>query len=72
MSTALIWAFVGLAMAGQILMVGLAFAPMSFWRGIDQTSSKMAAFLWGYSHWLGPRLRVGELKPWYRDQAGGA
>ena len=49
------------------LPIFLAWAPMSWWRRMDQRNVKLACFLWGYSHPIGPRLRAGEIKPWYRE-----
>jgi hypothetical protein len=40
---------------------------MSWWRRMDQRNVKLACLLWGYSHPIGPRLRAGEVKPWYRE-----
>lgn len=59
-----LWVLLAIALAHPIVQVGLCFAPKAFWWGLDSRNSKWAAFLWGYSHLFGPRLRVGQVKPW--------
>ncbi|AGS82364.1 hypothetical protein SEA_YEET_66 [Mycobacterium phage Yeet] len=51
----------------EVFSFALTFAPKPLWRRIDQRSSNLAASLWGFSHPFGPRLKVGETKPWYRE-----
>lgn len=66
MDTVLVWGLVALLVPPQIFGIGLALAPASFWLELDLRRSKTAGFLWGYSHPFGPRLRIGERKPWLR------
>ncbi|ACI12392.1 gp81 [Mycobacterium phage Fruitloop] len=51
----------------KLFSFALTFAPMSLWRRIDQRNPNLAGGLWGFSHPYGPRLRVGEINPWYRE-----
>lgn len=62
----ILWVLIGCAISLQVSQVALCWSPSKFWQRIDRKSSGLAVFLWGYSHLFGPRLRVGELKPWWR------
>lgn len=64
MSTALVWAVAALILIPQAFMVGLTFAPKSFWRGLATKHRATAHFLWGFSHLFGPLSRPGGPPAW--------
>lgn len=61
------WSFVAVLLGLQLPMVVLTFAPASFWRALDRQRPLLCGFLWGYSHLFGPRIRIGQPKPWDRS-----
>lgn len=44
------------------------YAPDSFWQQLEERHPGFVCFLWGYTHPLGPRIRAGETKPWWREE----
>ncbi|AGT11776.1 hypothetical protein N857_gp072 [Mycobacterium phage Wanda] len=62
-----LWIAFWVLLALELASIGVSFAPASMWRRIDQRNPNLAGGLWGFSHPCGPRLRVGETKPWYRE-----
>ncbi len=66
MTQSFVWSLVAICLAPQIAMIGLQFAPKSFWRGFSRQHRSAALFLWGFSHMFGPRAKPGEPAPWER------
>ncbi|QGJ93705.1 hypothetical protein SEA_HANNACONDA_64 [Mycobacterium phage Hannaconda] len=62
-----LWIAFWVLLALELASIGLSSAPASMWRRIDQRNPNLAGGLWGFSHPYGPRMRVGETKPWYRE-----